>query len=42
MTKPNKNKHIDTKNRLMFTRVERDGWRAKWLEEFSCMVTDGN
>ena len=36
------NKLIDNKNRLVVTRGEGDGWRAKGVKGHICMVTDKN
>ena len=43
MNKPNKNKHIDTEDRVVVTRRKGVGWeRAKWVKGISCMVTNEN
>ena len=42
MNKPNKNKHVDTKNRVVITREEGTEGRAKWVKRMNCMVRDGN
>ena len=40
-TKPNKNKHVDTENRVVVTRGKEVGKRAKWVKEIKRVVTDG-
>ena len=42
INKPNKNNHVDTENRVMVTRGEETGGRARWVKLFKCMVMDGN
>ena len=40
---PNKNKHIDTKNRVVVTRGEALlGALVKWVQGVYCMAMDGN
>ena len=39
--KPNKNKHVDTENRVVVTEGKGQG-RAKWLKRVNCMVMYGN
>ena len=42
-TKPNKNKHVDTENRVVVTRGEGVGeGGAKWVKGINCMVMDEN
>lgn len=36
------NKHVDTEDRLMDTKGERNGGREKQVKGHRCMVTDGN
>ena len=40
MKKPNKNKCIDTENRVVVIRGEGAEGRAKWIKGINCMVTD--
>ena len=41
-TKPNKNKHVDTENRVVVIRGEGTKGRAKWIKGINCMAMDGN
>ena len=42
INKPNKNKHIDTENRIVVTRKEGVRVRAKWVKWVNYMVMDRN
>ena len=41
MNKPNKNKHVGTKNRVVINREEGTEGRVKWIKRMNCMVRDG-
>ena len=42
MNKPNKNKQVDIENRVVVTRGEGVGGKAKWVKRMNCMVMHGN
>lgn len=42
MNKTNENKHVNTENRIVVTRWEGVGGRAKQVKKVNSMVTDGN
>lgn len=41
MSKPNKNKHADTENRVMVIRGEGVGRRVKWIKEINSVMMVG-